>query len=281
MLKKLKKIFKSAAWSFLAILVLANLYILISGKTYIYTAVAKTYFKGQKGPGIYDADLFDQRIVKSDLKTFSFTNHPLINEGKLTEGQIARLKRNETTSLLIIKNDTVLYENYWEGHTQDTKSNSFSVAKSLVGILIGCAIEDGKINSLDDPIGDYIPEFKKTAHNKITIRHLLSMSSGLDWHESQGNPLSHNAEAYFGTDLTALILDLEIEKEPGSNFEYKSGNTQVLALILKNVLDTNLAEYASEKIWSKIGTDQDAIWSLDHENGVEKAYCCLYATTSD
>ena len=128
MLNKVKKGLKLFLWGLLGLLVLANLYILISGKTYIYSAVAKTYFKGQKGPGIYDVAYFDQRKVKSDSESFDWVKHPLIEKGKLTDGQIERLKRNETTSLLIIKNDTILYENYWEGHSPETQSNSFSVA---------------------------------------------------------------------------------------------------------------------------------------------------------
>lgn len=278
-MSKIKKLFKISFWTVLILIVLVNLLILISGKTYIYSAVAKTYFQGDKGPTIYDQDKFPQRIVKSGPNTFSFVEGN--NQLKLTDTDLSRLANIETTSLLIIKNDTIVFEKYWEEHSAKTKSNSFSVAKSLIAILIGCAIEEGKIKSLDDSIGDYIPEFKNTEHNKITIRHLLSMSSGLKWIESGKNPLSHNAEAYFGSDLDNLILNLEVESEPGKELTYKSGNTQILAMILRKVTGKNISEYASEKVWSKIGTESDAIWNLDSEDGNEKAYCCLYATTAD
>ncbi len=107
------------------------------------------------------------------------------------------------------------------------------------------------------------------------------MSAGLSWDESGGNPFSHNAEAYYGWDLKELIDGLEVERTPGEVFDYKSGYTQILGFILEQATGQHLATYASEKIWSKVGAEHNAMWSLDDEDGMEKAFCCFYATTRD
>lgn len=275
----MKKFFKYLFWFLVFLLVVVNGYIIFTGKTYIYTAVGKTYLQGDKGPTIYDKDKFPFKTLEASTQEFSFVEHPLIQKASISVDQEERMVRNESTSFLVIKNDTILYERYWAEHSEDELSNSFSVAKSLVALLIGKAIEEGKIKGLDDPIEDYISEFQGKKEGKITLRNLLSMSSGLNWKESSKNPLSHNAEAYFGPDLTELILSLEQIEEPGKEFKYLSGNTQVLALALTRAVDQDLSSYAQDKIWSKIGT-RESYWSTD-DNNVEKAYCCLYATTRD
>lgn len=276
----MRKFLKYFFWLVVLVLVLVNAYIIFSGKTYIYSAVAKTYLQGDKGPTIYDLDKFSKKELPASSTPFQWSVHPLIQKASISAKQEERMIRNESTSFLVIKNDTILYERYWEDHQEDVLSNSFSMAKSLVAILIGVAIEEQKIHSLDDEIGLYISEFNGKPEGGITFRELLSMSSGLNWKESSKNPLSHNAEAYFGSDVTELILSLEKTENSGEVFKYLSGNTQVLALALTRATQKDLATYANEKIWSKLGTDHNAYWSTD-ENDIEKAYCCLYATTRD
>ncbi len=107
------------------------------------------------------------------------------------------------------------------------------------------------------------------------------MSSGLHWKESGANPFSHNAKAYYGSELKALINSLEYEKAPGQYFEYKSGNSQVLAMILEEATGMNVSKFANLYLWNRIKASSNAYWSLDQENGIEKAYCCFYATSTD
>ena len=116
------------------------------------------------------------------------------------------------------KGDSLIYEEYWDQHNKGQVSNSFSVAKTLVALLIGIAVDEGKIKSLDEPVANYIKEFKEGGREKITIRQLLQMSSGLDWEESGKNPLSDNAESYYGTDLYGLVTRQRIITNPGSEF---------------------------------------------------------------
>ena len=141
-------------------------------------------------------------------------------------------------------------------------------------MLIGIATEEGLIRSIDESVGNYIPEFKDSELSEITIRHLLLMASGLDWTESGKNPLSNNAESYYGTDLYGLVTRQRKIAKPGKTFIYQSGNSQLLGFIIEKASGKALSEYCSEKLWSQMNMESDAYWSLDKENGAEKAYCC-------
>jgi CubicO group peptidase (beta-lactamase class C family) len=187
----------------------------------------------------------------------------------------------DTKAFLIFQGDTLVYEKYFDEHTQNQVSNSFSAAKSVIGMLIGIAIEEGKIRSVDDLAGKYIPEFNKNGREKITIRHLLTMSAGFDWVESGANPLSEAAEGYYGSDLYGLVTRLRVIDEPGVNFNYQSGNSQILGFIIEKATGKSINQYTEEKLWVPLGARNNAYWSLDKEGGDEKAFCCMYATARD
>ena len=256
-----------------------NIYLAMTGKWYFYTALSKTYLIGQKGPGIYDLDLFPYRTIQHDVSSYTLTESELNYQLSADDEQF--LADWKTTSFLVMRNDTILFEKYWDNHTVNTVSNTFSTAKSMVGLLIGIAIDEGYIGSLDESASRYIPEFNTDELKPITIRHLLTMSPGLDWHESGGNPFSDNAEAYYGKSLNAKVVQQKPIRKPGEYFQYISSSTQLLTMILETATSETLSSYFESKIWSKIGTESDAYWSLDKEGGVEKGYCCLYATTRD
>jgi CubicO group peptidase (beta-lactamase class C family) len=155
------------------------------------------------------------------------------------------------------------------------------MAKTIVSVLTGIAIKDGKIKGLDQSIGDFLPEFSQGERSKIKIRHLLSMCSGIDFDENYSNPFAYPAKAYYGKDLRALTLKYQVKKEPGKEFEYLSGNTELMAFVLEKATGESLSEYASRKLWKPLGAANNALWSLDHENGVEKAYCCFNSNARD
>lgn len=252
---------------------------ILSGRFYLYKGVYQTYFHGRTGPSIYDKDIFYSNTLKKSDRIYKW------NEGKSKRKPDAaffkKMDELQTSSFLLIQNDSIVYEKYWGEHTKETVSNSFSAAKTFVALLIGAAIKDGKIKSLDDKVSQYIPSFKEGKKQNISIRHLLMMASGLDWEESGKNPLSENAESYYGTDLWGLVNRQQAITKPGVHFNYQSGNSQILGFILEKATGKNLSKYAYEKLWSKIGTEHDAYWSLDKENGEEKSFCCLYGTSRD
>ncbi len=193
------------------------------------------------------------------------------------------LEKHKTVAFLVIRNDSLLYERYFNNYKQDDIVASFSMAKSVTSILIGCAIDDGLIKSVEEPIINYIPELKDNGLGKVTIKHLLLMTSGIDFNESYANPFGDAASFYYGRDLRRVLYKMEPETEPGKYFEYISGNTQLLGLILTNALKgKSVTEYFQEKIWSKLGMEYDASWSLDSEKeGLEKTFCCINARARD
>jgi CubicO group peptidase (beta-lactamase class C family) len=193
------------------------------------------------------------------------------------------LKNNKTVAFLIIRNDTIQYEKYFDGYDQENIVPSFSVAKSVTSILVGCAIDDGFIRSVNEPITTYIPELKQNGLEKVTIKHLLQMTSGIDFNESYVNPFGDAAAFYYGTNLRKSIFKMKLKTEPGTQFEYISGNTQVLGLVLERALKgKTITQYLQDKIWTPLGMEYDASWSIDRKkDGLEKTFCCLNARARD
>lgn len=281
MKKFVKKILKYLLILIVGVLITVNAFIILSGRFYLYKGLANTYLIGKSSPTIYDKDVFHSSTLKAGDEVMEFFIHEKYNTQKIPTDFRKFIEELDTRAFLVFKGDTLLYEEYWDEHDKITVSNSFSVAKTLVALLIGIAIDEGKIHSLDDKVAEYIPEFEEGKKNSITIRNLLEMASGLDWEESGVNPLSDNAESYYGTDLYGHVTRQKLITKPGKEFKYQSGNSQLLGFIIEKVSGKTISEYAEEKIWSKLGASGDAYWNLDKENGDEKAFCCLYANARD
>lgn len=193
------------------------------------------------------------------------------------------LKDHKTVAFMIIQNDSIYYEKYFKGYDQASIVPSFSMAKSVTSILIGCAIDDGLIKSVDEPITNYLPQLKKNGLEKVTIKHLLQMTSGIKFNESYINPFGHVASFYYGRKLRNGVNKLKLKDEPGTKFKYISGNTQVLGMILESVLkEKSITTYLHEKIWQPLGMEYDASWSIDKKkDGIEKTFCCINARARD
>lgn len=275
-MKILKKIGK---W-FLIILIVLNLAIIFSGRTYIYKGVANTYLKGRPGPSIDEYKIFENREVKNGnyLPWKKAVKNNTATIPAALETKFAELK---TAAFVVIKNDSLTHEQYWDGYNEDSFTNSFSMAKTFVSILTGIAIEEGKIKSIDQPIGDFIPQYKEGDNAKITVKHLLTMSSGINFDENYVSPFAYPARAYYGDEITELTLEYEATEEPGKVFKYLSGNTELLGMVLEKATGKKLSEYMSEKLWVPLGAKNKAFWGLDHENGMEKAYCCFNSNAPD
>ena len=155
------------------------------------------------------------------------------------------------------------------------------MAKSITSLLVGIAIKEGKIGSVDDKVSHYLDGFTEGFAGELSIKDLLTMSSGSNWDESYANPLSVTTEAYYGSDLAKTLRSLKIKRKPGSLHEYKSGDTQWLGLLLEKATGKSLSEYASEKLWKPLGAEHAALWSTDRDGGVEKAYCCFNTNARD
>jgi CubicO group peptidase (beta-lactamase class C family) len=259
----------------IAVLLLANIIVWFTGTTYIYKALV------YQQPNIDDLSLFDYNTIKNNSAKTPWKIGSDYNTKTLTPELRTILDSFESVAFLVIKDDSIRHEEYHEGYSDSSYSNSFSMAKSIISILIGIAVDEGAIKNIDDPVGNYIEEFKEGDKAKITIKHVLQMASGLNFQESYSTPFNHTTDAYYGKNLKKLILSLDVMEEPGTVNRYKSGDTQLLELILKSATGKTVSEYASEKLWSKIGAEHEARWSVDHEKGDEKAYCCFYSNARD
>jgi CubicO group peptidase (beta-lactamase class C family) len=149
------------------------------------------------------------------------------------------------------------------------------MSKTIVSILVGIAIDEGKIKSVDERVGDFIPEFRTGENAELTVKHLLTMSSGINFDENYANPLAFPAAAYYGTELQKLLFSYRVTEKPGKTFRYLSGNTAILSIVLERATGRHISDYASEKLWKPMGAKMPAYWSLDHKDGMEKAYCCF------
>ncbi|MCW3072416.1 MAG: beta-lactamase-like protein with penicillin binding protein transpeptidase domain [Bacteroidetes bacterium] len=192
------------------------------------------------------------------------------------------LEQHNTVAFLVIRNDSILYEKYFDGYTDSTVIPSFSMAKSFVSTLIGVAVKEGKIKSVDEPITNYLNGFRDTSFKKITIKDLLGMKSGIRFNESYVNPFGNVAKYYYGDHIKEYVTRLRTEAPPGQTFKYTSINTELLGLILEKATNQSLSSYLEQKIWQPLQMEYDASWSIDSKKGnTEKAFCCINARTRD
>jgi CubicO group peptidase (beta-lactamase class C family) len=250
------------------------------GYDYLFKGVAKTYLRGETSATIDDGKLFTSNVIEAKNPK-PWQKDSLYNKQKLAKNILQDLEKSNTSSLIIIKNGKLLHEEYWNGANAKTKSNSFSMAKTITVLLLGKAIEDKKIENLNEKYSDFYDNYAKVPFgNKLTMRDLAAMEAGLDWNENYSNPFSPNARAYYGNSLAEAVFLRGFKEEPGKKFEYQSGATQLLGFAIRKAVNEPLSTYLSKKIWTPIGMEQNADWSTD-ENNMEKTFCCIHSSSRD
>ena len=260
-------------------LTIAILY--ITDTDYLIKAVRTIYAKGHKTAFLEDYKEFDNQIIENDTPQ-PWPNHKNYNSVKETERLTNTNNELGSVAYVIIKNDSIWFENYYDGFNEDSKSNSFSMAKSYVSALMGKAIDEGYIKGLDQPVGDYFPEFSEGLTAKMTVGDLSSMSSGTNWDEAYYSPLSITTRAYFDDDLEKVMLGLKVVDEPGKAFKYASGDTQMLAMVIEKATDKKLYDYLTESFWKPLGCENSTLWQVDsEEHDLVKAYCCIASNAKD
>jgi CubicO group peptidase (beta-lactamase class C family) len=188
---------------------------------------------------------------------------------------------SETIAFLIVKDDTILFERYDGGHTAASLSQYFSVTKSVTSALIGAAIDDGIIRSIDQHAVEFVPEFVGRGFDRLTIKHLLTMTSGINYVEDD-NPFGLHVPFNYTSDIERMILDFRMQAEPGTQYRYKSGDVGLLSLVLSRALaPKSITAYAQERLWWPLGMEHEGVWSLDRDDGLEKSWCCLAGTARD
>jgi CubicO group peptidase (beta-lactamase class C family) len=189
---------------------------------------------------------------------------------------------NNTAGLIAIKKGKVILERYKLGNNADSRWISFSVAKSVVSMLIGAALKDGYITSLDDPVVDYLPRLRGSTYDGVTIRNILNMASGVRWNEDYVDPNSDVARSPGGTlPLIEYLGKLPRDAMPGEEFNYSTGEANIAGALLRAAIGNNLATFLTNKIWQPFGMESDASWILEQPGGVEFGGCCINATLRD
>ena len=248
---------------------------------YLIKGVRTIYLTGNNTAFISDYEYFDNREIKS-VNPQPWALHKKYNIIPESDTLQKLNIDGKTKSFLVIKNDSILFEKYYDGHRKNSLSNSFSVAKSIVTSMMGRAIMEGKIKGLDQPVSDYFEQYKSGLASEVTVGDLAAMSSGMDWSEKYYSVINITSESYFTDDLRSVILRQKIIDKPGQSFRYSSGDTQLLGMVIEKATGLSLTEYLTEKFWKPMGAENTALWQLDSdEYGMEKAYCCIASTARD
>ncbi len=192
------------------------------------------------------------------------------------------LEKKKAVAFLVIRNDTIIYENYFAGYNDTSILTTFSASKSFVSALMGIAIDEGYIYSASEPIIKYLPELTNPGFDKITIKDLLNMRSGIKFNEGYFNPFAEMPKYYYGTNILKYIKKLKIKEEPDKTYDYISVNTILLSLIIERATGTKLNKYLEQKIWQPIGMQYNATWSTDSKkHQTIKANCCINGQAID
>ncbi|WP_117584354.1 serine hydrolase domain-containing protein [Neotamlana sedimentorum] len=274
-MKFIKKLLKWLA----AILALIIILLYVFDYDYIIKGVKVVYFTGHKTAFIDDYPYFENDTIKKGTKVDEWPIHKNYNSVKPTE-KLKKVNQDwGTIAYVIIKNDSIWFEKYYDGYNKDSKTNSFSMAKSITSALLGKAIMDGYIKNLDQPLSDFYPQYN---YAKTTVGDLSSMASGLDWVEHYTSPFSVTARANYDDDLAETILNQKVVKTPGVEFEYLSGSTALLGMVIQKATGKTLANYLSESFWKPMGAANNALWQLDDDkNRLAKTFCCISSSARD
>lgn len=195
------------------------------------------------------------------------------------------LEALETTGLVVLHEGALVHESYYQGYTDSSQATSWSVGKSVTSALVGIAIEEGHIDSVDDPVTDYVPELENSGYADVTIRDALAMSSGVAFDEGYDefltDPVALKVDAYaFNESMKHQLAAIESDREPGAYKEYVSVDTLAVGVVLEQATGESLASYAESRLWQPAGMAGDAFWNVDND-GTALSYCCLNAQLRD
>ena len=249
---------------------------------YLSELVSVIYKIQRTDADITDYKFFDNIEIPKSKNPQAWPIHKNYNKANSTDKLISKNTSLGTIAFLIIKNDSIWHEKYYEGYDKNSFSNSFSMSKSIVSATMGRAIDEGFFNNINDKVGFYIPEYNEGFASELTIGDLSSMSSGMKWNESYTNIFGVTARAYVGSNLNKLIKSRPIIKKPGESFEYLSSDTQLLAMTIEKATKRKLSDLVYDWFWNPMGAENNALWQVDNiKTNTEKAYCCFNSNPRD
>lgn len=257
---------------FTGFLLLASFLLYIFGYSYLFKAIGTVYFTGHTTAFIDDYPYFENHLIENADSVQPWKIADNYNKTEATKTLDSLNEKLGTAAFLIIKNDRIVFEKYYQDYEKLSRTNSFSMAKSIVTALMFKAIQDGYLRNIQQPVSDFFPQFDP----RLSLGDLSSMSSGLNWNENYYNPFASTARSYFGENNREQILELQVTETPGKEFKYLSGNTELLGMVIEKATGMSLSEYLSKSFWKPMGMNDDALWQIDsRESNLEKAYCCI------
>lgn len=238
-----------------------------------------TYLHGDKSATIDDKRFFDTEVVRAE-KPWEWPMRMV--EGFEPEAELdSALNSTETAAFAVFHRDTLKYERYAEGYSAHSRTNSFSMAKTITAMITQIAIESGFIEGWDQPVRDFLPELKGPYADELTLRHLATMRAGLKWEEHYTHAFGITAKVYYAGDIYKRMMnDVPVVERPGERFEYQSGATQLMGMAVEVATGRSLAELASEWLWTPMGAEDDAEWHRDSK-GVPINFCCFNSNARD
>ena len=266
------------------VLVIAGLVALLyfTGNGFVFLLVGKVLETGRTTAGIDDYLYFDNIEIPPSDNPQAWLLDEDYNIIPSPPSLDALHKELGTVAFLIIKNDSLWHERYFDDYGLDSKSNSFSMIKTIVAAALPKAIEAGDVDSEDQKVIDFLPWLTGDYAKDVSMGDLASMSSGLKWKEDYENLLTITPRTYVEKDMARLMKTIPIESEPGQQFVYQSGNTQLLAMALQQATGKSISVLLRDYFWNPMGVEHPTSWIIDSKtHGLEKAYCCWNANARD
>lgn len=233
-------------------------------------------------PDVYDYKKLPSRNVINDSSIlFNFSTArgsemnsvlPFSFNSKTVNNLSSFLEQTGTTAFLMIRNDTILYEDYFNGHNSGTYSKAFSASKVFVSALIGIAIDEGLIQSVNDPVMKYLPEIKDKRLAAMTLNHCLSLTSGIKAKNKEAFPWHDKVRIYYSRDIRKLLTGINYDHDPGKEYSVEEFSPVLLAMVIERVTGGSVSKYLEDKIWKPLGMTSNAIWVTDRKrDGFEAA----------
>ena len=249
---------------------------------YLSELVGTVYKMQRTNADITDYKYFENITLSKSTSPQPWPIHKDYNNLPETENLKKIHAELGTVAYLIIKNDSIWHEKYYQGNKKNSYSNSFSMAKSIVSATMGKAIQNGYFESIDDKVSSYVNGYSDGLAEKLTIGDLSSMASGLDWNESYTDVFGVTARSYISSELNELIKSRAIVEEPGKSFKYYSASTQLLSMVIEEATQNKISTLVQDWFLEPLGFENNSLWQIDgKKNNTVKAYCCFNSNARD
>ena len=274
----IKKIIQPTIFILLGIVAL----LFATGNGFVFQLASKVLETGRTTAGIDDYLFFNNIEIPPSEQPQAWPLHKDFNATPTPASLNALHEELSTVAFLIVKNDSLWHEQYFDGYDVGSKSNSFSVIKTIVAAALSKAIDAGHVESEEQKVIDFLPWLTGDYANEVDMGDLASMSSGLKWNENYDNLLTITPRTYVEKDLEGLMKTIPIASAPGQKFVYQSGSTQLLAMALEQATGHTISTLLYDYFWNPMGVEHPTSWIIDSKtNGMEKAYCCWNANARD